>query len=130
MELLGLNPAGADPSAVVPCGFKQLRRLLSKLKTDPGRRVRMAADGAEPQGQITDLVIAKVKAELVALFQRIPFRRLGMNPVFRFVKAQACIPFSVPPQYVDALDPVNFQVPFSLRREKSPCSRQLCFLPP
>ena len=35
-----------------------------------------------------------------------------------------------PPQYVDALELVNFQTPFSLRRVKSPWSRQLCFPPP
>ena len=33
-------------------------------------------------------------------------------------------------QYVDALDLVKRQTPSSLRRVKSPCSRQLLFLPP
>ena len=51
--------------------------------------------------------------------------------IVRFVKTRIYKGISlIPFQYIDALELVKRQTPSSLRRVKSPCSRQLLFLPP
>ena len=51
--------------------------------------------------------------------------------IVRFVKTRICEAISLMLfQYIDALELVKLQTPSSLRRVKSPCSRQLLFLPP